>query len=320
MISAWLPTTRHRWRTTAISAAALLLIPLVAIAEVAEDSAAARRGVAYLIDRADEMPGPWRYNMFSFIVKVGTDPDQLKAAEALLRSARQTPFAELPARFAPNMLRVPTVFRQTLGELLRRKEAGQDWQGPTRQLAALLEAHEGDLSDLWQRLGPTQRLITLARFDRLGIRTALRETEVVADLHARWASEDRRALLVNRPFMFGITHVILVRSGYFERMLDPALHRVESDVLDQAAQRYAHHLPADPIFLDIAGEVLAARRLLGLPPSAATRKLAASLVARQRSDGSWGDKHHQRDIHATIAVVLGLGDWADPFRRAVPAR
>lgn len=317
MISGRIPTTCRHLPAAAIGlAAALVLARGAAAVDADPGTAAARRGVSYLIDRADEMPAPWRANVFSVLAKIATDVEQAETCRALAQSARAQPFAELPAHFEASLLRWPRTFREALSELLRRRELDLDWRGPARELAALLADHE---DELWAPLSATQRLVVRSQLEQLGIETRLRESEIADKLRARWASEDHAVLLADAPFVLGITHLIFVRSGYFDRMVDPAPHAVEIEVLDRAAERYAQGIPETPIFLDIAGEILAARRLLGQPDSEATRELVANLVALQRPDGSWGEKRLQRDVHATLTLAEGLGAWPGKTGRAESA-
>ncbi len=274
--------------------------------------AAARRGVDYLLERAASMPAAWRAQVFVNFVKIVPTEELAEACREQLRLAIATPMGELPEVYEPELLRWPRAFRSTLSELGGLKQLDAGWREPTRALARLRAEYE-DL--LWKGMQPTQRLVTEYRLARLGIKTRKTAQDVIRALRLRWSSEDHKSLLRDRSFMFGVTHVVLVRSGYFDRTLDPAAYSVEVEILDQAAGLYAERLPRDPIFIDIAAEVLTARRLLDRPESRASRSLVRVLLALQNPDGSWGEKGFNRDTHATLAAAHALIDYSKPFRK-----
>ncbi len=284
-----------------------------AAADIARrQQAAASRGVDYLLERAASMPAAWRAEMFANFVKIVPTEELAEACRKQFHLAIRTPMAELPEVYEPELLRWPRSFRSTLRELERLKQLDTGWREPTRALAKFLAEHE-DL--LWKGMQPTQRLVTEYRLARLGIKTQQTAQDVIRALRLRWSAEDHKSLLRDRSFMFGVTHVVLVRSGYFDRTLDPAAYSVEVEILDQAASLYAERLPRDPIFIDIAAEVLTARRLLERAESQASRDLVRVLLALQNPDGSWGEKRFNRDTHATLTVVHALIEYVKPFRK-----
>jgi len=320
MIPQWFRKHCGPWLVVAVSAAAGLVSPLAASADSIQQGAHPRqtpaaRGVSYLIERAEEMSPGWRQRVFPVLAKFIPDARQAETCRELGRAALAEPVSELHERFSKRTLAWPRDFAKTLAELVRRKTIDAQWREPTSRLSSLIARNE---SILWEKLGPTQRLITLRHFESLGIATTLRQADVVASLQTRWSSEDRDRLVEDAPFMFGITHVIYLRSDYFDRMLDPADHRSEIDVLDRATERYARGLPDPTIFLDVAAEVLAARRLLAQPESDASREVVRHILALQQPDGHWGENRLERDVHATATAIQALSEWAQPFRKFTP--
>jgi hypothetical protein len=258
------------------------------------------------------MLAAWRATTFITLVKIVPTEELAEACREQVHLAIRTPMAELPEVYEAELLRWPRSFRSILRELERLKQLDTGWREPSRALAELLAEHE-DL--LWEGMQPTQRLVTEYGLARLGIKTRKTAQDVIRALRLRWSAEDHKSLLRDRSFMFGVTHVVLVRSGYFDRTLDPAAYSVEIEILDQAASLYAERLPRDPIFIDIAAEVLTARRLLERPESQASRSLVRVLLALQNPDGSWGEKGFNRDTHATLTAVHALIEYAKPFRK-----
>jgi hypothetical protein len=80
-------------------------------------------------------------------------------------------------------------------------------------------------------------------------------------------------------------------------------------------ERYARRFPRNTHFVDISGEILAARRLMGLPETAASRALTRVLLRLQHPDGSWLRPKGFQDIHATASIVHGFLEWPGEFRR-----
>ncbi len=271
--------------------------------------AAAASGVDYLLDRADEMPASWRLEVFTVLSRLLPEGDQQERCHALAREAESIPVVELPPRLVANDLRWPQTIRPVLQELVRRHTTGSSSEPLRSQLAELLVEHE---DKFFEKLAPTQQLIVLYQLAQLGIDTRRDHTNVVSQLRDRWTHEPHTALLDDPQFLFGITHVLLVGSAYFERRLDPNDHTLEVEILDEAAQHFAKGIPDKLIFLDIAAEVILARRLLGLPENDATRAVKRQLIALQEADGHWSEQRFQRDLHATLVAVEALTPWAAP--------
>lgn len=280
----------------------------------ADARAAAERGLAYLIGQFDGMPPTWRLAVFPVLGKLLPEGEAGDRCRALARAALRSPVAELPDAFEPNDLRWPRTFRPQLAELVRRQDLGQPDNERRDRLARAIRDHE---DKLLEKLNPTQTLVTLYQLERLGIQTQLSRAEVRDRLRARWRSEPRTPLLANAQFMFGLTHVVLIDSGYFERKLGQAGRDFEVEALEAAVEQYAQGLPPGKMFLDVAAEVLLARRLLGMASSPASQAVVAKLVELQQADGRWGEKRFQHDVHASFVSVAALAEWVDPFRPAV---
>jgi len=268
---------------------------------------AADRGVDYLVARADAMPPSWRLQVFGALEKRLPEGERQRRCHELAEKARTTPVVALPGQLEPNDLRWPRSIRPIILELVRTRESPEPLH---IRLATLIAEHE---SKLFEKLNPTQRLVTLYQLEALGVPTRLEFADVVGEVHAQWQAEARQALLLDAEFMFAITHVPIIRSSYFERPVAKEGHAVEIEVLDAAAAQYAQAIPEPPIFLDVAAEVVIARRLFRLPESDDTRAIRRELVARQRENGSWGEPRFEGDLHATYVAVAALAAWPPAF-------
>lgn len=274
--------------------------------------AAAIRGIDYLLSRAEQTSPAWKYRVCGLLTKIAPSEEYARRLREQANIGLNDRTSTLPARFEEKDLRWPRNFRKWLEELDRRKARDDDWRTPVAQLQRLLDRHE---DVLFASMQPTQQLVTLHDFAKLGIHTRYRTEDVVRALRARWAVEDHRALVNDSGFMFAVTHVVYVASEYLDHPLDPGSYAPEVEVLETAAAQYAASFPDAPFFLDVAGEVLVARKVLGLPETDASRRLSQALIERQSPEGRWGPAQSNRDLHATLVMVQALIDFPERFRR-----
>lgn len=270
----------------------------------------AERGIDYLLSRADTIPPAWKFSLFGTLAKFTSSSANLEAIGSIANQGQGEPVIALKTPLKKNDLRWPRHLQKIMAELIRRQANDEPWQEPATQLQGLLVDHE-DM--LFAELAPTQAIVFLYQFEQLGIKTRRTSSDVAASLRGRWKVEDRSKLLQEAAFMFGVTHVIYTASGYFDRALEPASFATEAEIFERAVALYADALPANPFFLDVAGEVLASRKILGLPPTDATRALIKNLMDRQAPDGSWGQKQFLHDVHATAVILHALLDFPKQF-------
>jgi hypothetical protein len=270
----------------------------------------AERAIDYLLNRADTIPPAWKFSMFGTLAKLTSSSAHLEAIESIANQGQNEPAVALKTPLKKNDLHWPKHFQEIIVELIRRQANGEPWRAPAAQVQGLLVDHE-DI--FFTELAPTQAIVFLYQFEQLGIKTRRTASDVAASLRGRWEVEDRSKLLQEETFMFGVTHVIYTASGYFDHALEPASFATEAEIFERAVALYADDLPTNPFFLDVAGEVLASRKILGLPPTDETRALIKQLMARQAPDGSWGRKQFLHDVHATVAILHALLDFPEQF-------
>ncbi|MCP5055462.1 MAG: hypothetical protein GY937_01925 [bacterium] len=275
-------------------------------------AAAAQRGVEWLIANHDQMPHEWAYVIFPSLYKVLPDGDLVALTGVIGENASRRPILELPPDLDdPKLLRLLRL-RPVVAELVRRKQMGEPWEGPTRQLQALLRRHE---PTLWRRLESTQRVVLLHQFAKLGIETQLSVDAVRQGIQSRWQNGDSKKLLVDIQFMYGVTHVFFGASGEFSGYLDAADYELEIEILGAALRRYlSESVPERRAFLDLQAEIMAARKLVRLPENEDALAMTERLLAFQHEDGSWGEPGLNHEIHATYTAVLALLDYPPSFR------
>jgi len=273
--------------------------------------AAAMRGVDYFIELGDSMPPNWRASIFATLYRIVPDERYAKRILSILDAVEAEPMAELPTDLtSPTLLRAARL-RPVLLELWRRKQTGGEWEKQVATLRTLVGKHE---QDLWSSMRLTQQLVFMHSLNRLGIQTQRTSRDVARELRERWSGEPQGKLLLDRHFMFAVTHIFYVDSEYHQKRLDPAGYAGEIEILNRALHRYVRAFPSDRIFIDIAAEVLVSRRLLGLPQTATSRVLTRMLLERQNANGSWGTSKGFSAYHSTTTVVEALIDYPAEFR------
>jgi hypothetical protein len=119
-------------------------------------------------------------------------------------------------------------------------------------------------------------------------------------------------------FMYPVTHVIYVDTGYGDRLLDPATYPIEIEILDTALAHYATKFPINPMFIHLAFEILTARRFLQLPETREARAVKARLLLLQDENGCWRPGTGNDTIHATREAVHALGRFPRELRKLEP--
>ncbi len=279
-------------------------------------AAAARRGIEWLIANREGMSQEWVYTIFTSLYKVAPGGDPAGSIRTITEVALRTPIIELPPNLGDPRLLQSRRFRPVVGELVRRKQAGESWKDPTRQLQEPIRHHE---TTLWKRMQLTPQLVLLHQFAKLAIETQLSMDTVRQEIRSRWQSGEPERLLVDFEFMFGVTHVFFVASGYFSRYLDPGEYALEIEILDTALRRYlSGRMPKRRAFLDLQAEILAARKLVHLPEGEDAIAMVERLLALQHEDGSWGEPFKNHEFHATYTAVLALLEYP-PRLRGLPS-
>ena len=275
-------------------------------------AAAARRGIEWLVANREGMSQDWVYAIFTSLYKVAPEGDLADSIWTITEEALRTPIVELPPSLDDPRLLQSQRFRPVVGELVRRKQMGESWEEPTRQLQAPLRSHE---TTLWKRMQLTPQLVLLHQFAMLAVETQHSMDTVRREIRSRWQSGESERLLVDLEFMFGVTHVFFVASGYFSQYLDPRDYVSEIEMLDAALRRYlSGRIPKRRAFLDLQAEILAARKLVHLPEGEDAIAMVERLLALQHEDGSWGESFKNHEFHATYTAVLALLEYPTRLR------
>lgn len=274
------------------------------------EHAAAGRAVECLIEAASEMDPLWSVTTFDRLYKIAPTEEQASRIKRIFDDAMATPVATVPEELGSHLLE-PSELQLITIELWRRRMTGAAWE----EQAAALEAHLAEREDeFWQGTPPTQQLVLLHLLKRIDVETRRTPADVAAKLRGQWRVGGHERLVSDIRFMYPLTHVIYVDSGYGDRFLDPADYPIEVDVLDAALSRYAADFPTHPMFIHLASEVVASRRFLQLPDDEAARAVKRELLERQGESGCWRPDSGTETIHATREAVHALGRFPRELR------
>jgi hypothetical protein len=281
----------------------------------AEEYAAALRATQYLIDAAPRLDRQWSMSTFDRLYKIAPNEESARRIKNLFDEAMASPIADLPDRLDSPRLLEARELRPIVIELWRRKMTGAAWKESAAAIEALLVERE---DEFWPPILSTQQLVFFHLFQRIGIETRRTKEDVARELRTLWANGDREQLVLDISFMYPITHVIYVDTGYGDRLLDPADYPIEIEILDTALAHYAAEFPIDPMFIHVAFEVLTSRRFLQLPETHDARAVKGELLLLQDQSGCWRPGTGNDTIHATREAVHALGRFPRELRKREP--
>jgi len=312
------PEVRRRHGLLALAACVLWLGACHAEnrAEVNDVYAAALRASRYLLGAAPEMDPAWRALSFARLYKIAPTEELANQFKSVFDDTISRPVGYVPDRLNSPRLLDTRALRPILVELWRRQMAGEPWQESAAALEALFAEHE---AEFWSPIKATQQLVFLYLFGVNNIETKRSVRDVAKELRERWVTGDPEQLVFDIHFMYGVTHVVYVDSGYADRWLDPADYETEIEILETAIAHFAVDFPTDPTAIDLSFELIAARRFLQLPESGEARKLKDRLLLLQDESGSWRPGNRNNTVHATREAVHALGEFPQEFRRLEPA-
>jgi hypothetical protein len=277
--------------------------------------AAALLATKYLIDAAPELDQVWSVTTFDRLYKIAPTEGLARRFKGLFDEAMARPMVHVPERLdSPGLLEAREL-RPIVIELWRRKMTGAAWKEQAAAIEAFLVEQE---DEFWSPIPPTQQLVFFHLFHRIDIETRRTKEDVARELRELWATGNRERLVRDGRFMYPVTHVIYVDTGYGDRLLDPADYPIEVDILDATLAHYAVRFPINPMFIHLAFEVLTARRFLQLPETGEARAVKGKLLLLQDESGCWRPGTGNDTIHATREAVHALGQFPRELRRLEP--
>jgi hypothetical protein len=113
-------------------------------------------------------------------------------------------------------------------------------------------------------------------------------------------------------YLYGLTHIIITKSGYFGRYLDPNEFELEISIFRKALNKFTSAPGMTDFEADILAEILICLKLLPLPSDPQVEIVCRRLVERQNPDGSWGkgQKISTSKVHHTVVSTLALMEFA----------
>jgi len=129
--------------------------------------------------------------------------------------------------------------------------------------------------------------------------------KVRQDLRHNWMGE--------REDIYGLTHIILTKSGYYQRYLKAEEYPWEVEKLKEVAGKMARREKLSNHELDLASEVVIGLKLLRVPENPDVAKLIEAIKSRQQPNGSWGEPGVSMNnrIHHTVVGILALAPFPD---------
>lgn len=266
--------------------------------------AAARLGIEWLIQYADEMPSGWAHPFLSRIHRVAPDDETAELIEAVLRddSAPSRRF-RLPVDLEdPRILR-PLRMTPVLFELRRRKAVGQPYREELKTIRRAIQENE---ESFWERVKPLQRAVYLHQFRDLGVTVPYDIDTLYREFRSGVEARPIEDVAKDTRALYVLTHLILVRSKYFRQYVDrdefepmlPYMLRALSENLENGVVTSK---------LDVSAEILACLSSMKYPDDDRVAAARRVLLSAQNSDGSWGEGSGatRKRVHATLGGVLG---------------
>lgn len=278
-------------------------------------SAAAHRGVRWLVENAAQMPPGWAYTQLVRVHRVVDSPALRAEIERALREDRSSgSHVEVPADLTDPQLLRPRHLTGILIELTRRRDLGLPYE---REARILEEAIHRDEEGFWRGVKPTQQAAYAYILDEVGIRTSLELAQLIQDARAH-VRGGGFVPMASPPYLYELTHLILSRSRYLQSYVDAAEFDFAIPAFRRALQ-VATTVRTDDDFLDVAGEVLTCFSLLRIPDDPLTARVRAHFMARQNEDGSWGPpgRPDAAKVHLTTNLVLALLEFPETLQPAV---
>jgi len=266
--------------------------------------AAARSGIEWLIQYADEMPPGWAHPFLNRIHRVAPDDETAVLIEAALRndSAPSRRF-RLPVDLEDSRILRPLRMTPVLFELRRRKAVGQPYR---EELETIRRAIEENEESFWERVRPLQRAVYLHQFRDLGMTVPYDIDTLYREFRSGVDARPIENVAKDIQTLYVLTHLILVRSMYFREYVDtgefdpmlPYMLRALAENLEKGVATSK---------LDVSAEILACLSLMRYPDDDHVAAARRVLISAQNSDGSWGEGSGitRKRVHATLGGVLG---------------
>jgi hypothetical protein len=285
----------------------------VEAARQSERLAAARAGLEWLVDHADEMPTGWAHSFLLRLHRVAPDDATAARIESVLRDdGAPSRRLVLPADLNDPRLLDTRQLTPILFELRRRKAVGEPYEEQRDAIGRMLETRG---ADFWSRVRLTQRGVYLHLFPDLGLPLPYDFEDLFAAVEASVTRRSPTVVAQDRPSLYAATHLVLVESGYFRvyvdsdrygRLIPYLLTALDAQSARQGEERA----------LDISAEILTSLALLRYPDDETMRLARARIISAQRPDGSWGEGEAVTPgrVHATLLAVLATSVLPDELR------
>jgi hypothetical protein len=289
-------------------------LPSIAIAGPAGIEAA-DRGTEWLMANKGALPQTQALTSYRKIYKVTSDDTLAGRLLQTIGDIEGTlPPAEIRIDMHDSQLHRWHNLRPVLMHLLRRKCAGEPLLSDSAEVEGLIDLN-------WQKMFPGRmelgkKLVAAYLLDELGIGEEFLYESVIQEIRSHSDLLDNTGSQYYTTYLYALTHVVMTKSGYYERYVDPSECEFEIGAFRQALKSFASAAKVTDTELDLAAEILICVKLLRLTPDEHMRAAARRLISNQNEDGSWGHGGpvDAAKAHNTSVAVLALIEFAPEFR------
>lgn len=149
---------------------------------------------------------------------------------------------------------------------------------------------------------PTLVITTLYFLGKLGISDEILLNHTIQTLRSGNGDSSQE--------LYGLTHIIFVKSDFMESYLNPVDFPKEVELFERLLSTYAKSDEIDLEKADVLSEMIISLKLLGRGESNEINTVRQRLIKMQDDDGSWGG-----DRHTTVVATLALMDFTDTLRK-----
>jgi len=157
----------------------------------------------------------------------------------------------------------------------------------------------------------------IAEYDlrEIGIETSELFDTPVLNPRKLVVEENGQLSTTDRQWLYGLTHSVIVPTGYFDSYLDPQVYPEQIELLNAVLETKGMTIKQDST-LDIVAQVIVSLKLLRQGDNEVVRTMQSKLVAVQNADGSWGDSEvvSSLKIHETAGSIMALLNFAPQFK------
>lgn len=161
------------------------------------------------------------------------------------------------------------------------------------------------------------KLIAAYRLKKMGIGLDNFYDSVISEIRSQYNKLNNPSSENYYTYVYALTHVIYIESGYFDKYLDPQMYPLEVKELNKSLDTFLSLDRLNDSSADVMSEVLFSLKLFKIAPNEKTDMLYKKLISFQNSDGSWGINKLSMNnkYHYTMVASLALLPFTSNLRQ-----